>query len=236
MRSSRRGFTLLEVVIVAGIIGISASVAALTFGNLQRSERRREIIRSIVGISALSRAAAQQLGPSARTPRAQLDATCTANGLATIFSQTNNALNARAGIVFLPNVTCSGGTINCCPAGQPTPCDLVIWSDRVRRVASAAVPWNGDNFVMSCAAHALGERDGSMIDTGYTNNLLTTGVGGTLAYYAFFDERGFVASPTPARLGIAAKVGGATLRKGVVLLASGVACLEGNNLECARMP
>jgi hypothetical protein len=38
------------------------------------------------------------------------------------------------------------------------------------------------------------------------------------------------------RIGVRAKLGATTVQKGVVILASGLACIQGDNFQCARQP
>lgn len=237
MRS--RGFTLVEMAIVVAVIAIGVSIAAMTMSNVNRSERRREIIRNIVGLASQARGAALALGSAARTPRATLDPSCM-GGLQAIFSDTGSGTEARAAIAFLPgvNVTCGGPNIACCPVGDPVPCDLVVWSDAVRRVASGVTPWNGDNFVVGCRSQTLGEREVSMLDAPNFANfaLPPVAISGTNAFFVTLDDRGFATPPTaaPSRVAIRAQVGGAVTQKGVLILSSGLACMQGSNTECAR--
>jgi prepilin-type N-terminal cleavage/methylation domain-containing protein len=239
--SARRGFTLIEMALVVAIIAISVSIATLTFSGLRKSERRREIIRTIMSFTAQARTVAMQLGPAAGTPRATLGPTC-GNGLERVFSRNNTLSNGRAAIAFQAgvNTTCGAGTVGCCPPGEPLPCDLVIVVAGVSQPGNVGVtdddtdpPFNGETYQLGCRSYPLSEKDGSILDVAYSN-LETTTAGGVPTLYAVFDERGFVSSPlTPAaRIGVRSPTGQATTQRGVVILASGSACVEVDPFAC----
>lgn len=247
-RDQGLGFTLVEMMMVIGVIAVLLAVGIGYFDGLKRHEQSRTAVSSIGAYVQLARSAALMLGGASGTARAQLGPSCQTFGLSQVFSTNNSTQFGRAAILFQPyaRTVCSGANrIACCSNGRP--CDLVTLVTNVERqpvTPAAGIAWPGDNYLLHCTTFELASPPRSLVlrETRFQNFQSGPTLSGTGTYYLSFDSRGFVAGPTQIghRVGLENITPGQSLPStappGVVITTSGLACPEGANLQCLRAP
>jgi prepilin-type N-terminal cleavage/methylation domain-containing protein len=237
----RHGFTMVEIMVTLTIIAVLSMAGIYSIRKVKTRESAREILRMLTSGAMEARAAALELGPAANV-RVTVGPSCALPG--NPFGVGNQGHSA---LYFQVNTT-----IGCAGGGN---CDLMWVIGDVQRVPAGACPgpgcpFIGDTYLISCKSYDVrgrssggGQQDFMRLDP---TNANWTGFRGAPGpdYWITYDDRGFaqIFNNGAARVPLI-PLGGTTeatqIAHGVVVLGSGLACLQGSNLagavpECAR--
>jgi prepilin-type N-terminal cleavage/methylation domain-containing protein len=244
----KRGFTLVELVVVLGIMAIMIGLGVYSATRVKVRENQREVLRMATSLAMEARGAALQLGSAVGT-RVQLDpnGSCTFPG---------NPFGIGAAGCMGPPPTCGGRSALYFQIGvtagpgcsAAAPCDLATVVTDVQRAAGGAT-WAGDAYTIFCTSYEMrgkfqsgnSARDVVQLDPTPANWIGFTAASAN-SYFITYDDRGFAqvaaGSARVPFLNTANDTQNANYMHGVVVLGSGLSCLEGPQVggisDCAR--